>query len=220
MAKCDEGYRCEVCGRDVEAITESDLYLRFVLGEVPLEMIHRLPERHILCNPGVGPVHRRPRLSAGVSATVPSARLHLDPAYVREEEDARHPRLAAVASDPDVGADDCGVPVERHAGQTGWLARRCADREQRAYGPIGIYRTWSLKSSSVPAPTKTSNSSIAWATEVDLANHDNTRHRQATSYAAICVADYRIGVMSDQHTTLTDAHSRTCSSRVCDNPQS
>ena len=26
MAKCDEGYRCEVCGRDVEAITESDLY--------------------------------------------------------------------------------------------------------------------------------------------------------------------------------------------------
>ena len=41
MAKCDEGYRCEVCGQDVEAITESDLYLRFVLGEVPLEMLHR-----------------------------------------------------------------------------------------------------------------------------------------------------------------------------------
>ena len=33
MAKCDEGYRCEVCGRDVEAVTDSDLYLRFVLGE-------------------------------------------------------------------------------------------------------------------------------------------------------------------------------------------
>src|SRR4051794_38743670 len=53
MAKCDEGYRCEVCGRDVETIVESDLYLRYVLGEVPLEMIHRLPERHIACNPAL-----------------------------------------------------------------------------------------------------------------------------------------------------------------------
>ena len=53
MAKCDEGYRCEVCGGDVEAVTESDLYLRFVLGEVPLELLHRLPERHLRCNPAL-----------------------------------------------------------------------------------------------------------------------------------------------------------------------
>lgn len=53
MARCDEGYRCEVCGTDVEAITESDLYLRYVLGEVPLELLHRLPERHIRCNPAL-----------------------------------------------------------------------------------------------------------------------------------------------------------------------
>ncbi len=53
MARCDEGYRCEVCGRDVEAITESDLYLRYVLGEVPLEMLHLQPERHVPCNPGM-----------------------------------------------------------------------------------------------------------------------------------------------------------------------
>jgi hypothetical protein len=51
MARCDEGYRCEVCGRDVESITDSDLYLRFVLGEVPLEQLHRLRERHVRCNP-------------------------------------------------------------------------------------------------------------------------------------------------------------------------
>src|SRR5437660_390556 len=42
MAKCDEGYRCDVCGRDVEAITDSELYLRYVLGEVPLEQLHAL----------------------------------------------------------------------------------------------------------------------------------------------------------------------------------
>jgi len=51
MARCDEGYLCEVCGQDVPAITESDLYLRFVLGEVPLEQLHLLPERHVRCNP-------------------------------------------------------------------------------------------------------------------------------------------------------------------------
>ncbi len=53
MAKCDEGYRCEVCGADVEVVTESDLYLRFVLGEVPLELLHRLRERHLCCNPAL-----------------------------------------------------------------------------------------------------------------------------------------------------------------------
>lgn len=53
MARCDEGYRCEVCGRDVEAVTDSDLYLRYILGEVPLELLHRLPERHVRCNPAL-----------------------------------------------------------------------------------------------------------------------------------------------------------------------
>ena len=32
MAKCEEGYLCEVCGQDVAEITESDLYLRYVIG--------------------------------------------------------------------------------------------------------------------------------------------------------------------------------------------
>jgi hypothetical protein len=36
MVACEQGYLCDVCGRDVEAITESDLYLRYVLGEVSL----------------------------------------------------------------------------------------------------------------------------------------------------------------------------------------
>lgn len=53
MAKCDEGYPCEVCGGAVEAIVESDLYLRYVLGEVPLEVLHLQAERHIHCNPAL-----------------------------------------------------------------------------------------------------------------------------------------------------------------------
>src|SRR5256885_5343232 len=65
MAKCDEGYRCEVCGRDVEAVTESDLYLRYVLGEVPLYRLHLSPERHIRCNPALSPYIADPRFEAG-----------------------------------------------------------------------------------------------------------------------------------------------------------
>ena len=41
MARCDQGYLCEVCGGDVEAITDSDLYLRYVLGDYV-----RLLEKH------------------------------------------------------------------------------------------------------------------------------------------------------------------------------
>lgn len=51
MARCEQGYLCDVCGQEVEGIPESDLYLRYVLGEVdPLEL-PRSPERHIRCNP-------------------------------------------------------------------------------------------------------------------------------------------------------------------------
>lgn len=51
MAKCDEGYLCEVCGEEVEGIANSDLYLRFVIGEMDPEQLHTSPERHITCNP-------------------------------------------------------------------------------------------------------------------------------------------------------------------------
>ncbi|HMP80715.1 MAG TPA: hypothetical protein PKD54_14770 [Pirellulaceae bacterium] len=51
MAKCEEGYLCSVCGKDVESITESDLYLRYVIGMVDPEVLHTMPERHVCCNP-------------------------------------------------------------------------------------------------------------------------------------------------------------------------
>lgn len=53
MAKCDEGYRCDICQQDVEIILDSDLYLRFILGEVKLEQLHLQRERHIRCNPSL-----------------------------------------------------------------------------------------------------------------------------------------------------------------------
>jgi hypothetical protein len=53
MAKCEEGYLCDVCGGDVEAIIESDLYLRYVIGWLDPEVLHTTAERHILCNPSL-----------------------------------------------------------------------------------------------------------------------------------------------------------------------
>ena len=53
MARCEQGYLCEVCGGDVGEITDSDLYLRYVLGEVPAEELHLRRERHVRCNPAL-----------------------------------------------------------------------------------------------------------------------------------------------------------------------
>ena len=53
MAKCDEGYICDVCGAEVEQITESDLYLRYVVGMLDPEILHTSAERHINCNPAL-----------------------------------------------------------------------------------------------------------------------------------------------------------------------
>ena len=51
MAKCDEGYLCDVCGQDVAELTDSDLYLRYIVGMLDPEVLHTTPERHIRCNP-------------------------------------------------------------------------------------------------------------------------------------------------------------------------
>ena len=51
MARCDEGYLCEVCGKDVENMVDSDLYLRYVIGEIRYDQLISHPERHIRCNP-------------------------------------------------------------------------------------------------------------------------------------------------------------------------
>ncbi len=53
MAGCDGGYFCERCEEYVPSISESDLYLRYVLGELPTERLLTSPERHIRCYPAI-----------------------------------------------------------------------------------------------------------------------------------------------------------------------
>ena len=85
MARCEQGYLCEVCGQDVAEITDSDLYLRYVLGEVRPERLHLSRERHLRCNPALAQFIVDPGFEP-VRCGGPFAKDNLDPAYVAEEE--------------------------------------------------------------------------------------------------------------------------------------
>ncbi len=85
MARCELGYLCEVCGKEVEAIIDSDLYLRYVLGEAAPEDLHRLPERHIRCNPALAQYIIDPAFPPVLCVGV-FAKENLDRGFVAEEE--------------------------------------------------------------------------------------------------------------------------------------
>ena len=74
-----------MCGRDVDAITESDLYLHYVLGDVPLEQLHLHPERHVRCNPAVAQYIVDERFEP-VACAGPFDKRHLDRDFVAAEE--------------------------------------------------------------------------------------------------------------------------------------
>jgi hypothetical protein len=85
MARCDDGYLCEVCRTDVEDLTDSDLYLRYVLGEVDPEQLHLLPERHLRCNPLLAQFIVSADFTP-IRVDGPFAKSELDPEFVAEEE--------------------------------------------------------------------------------------------------------------------------------------
>jgi hypothetical protein len=85
MARCEEGYLCEVCGKDVAEITDSDLYLRYVLGEVDPERLHVLPERHVRCNPALAQYIVDPGFEP-VRCEGAFAKEEIDAQWVAEEE--------------------------------------------------------------------------------------------------------------------------------------
>jgi hypothetical protein len=86
MAKCDEGYLCEICGQDVANLWESDLYLRYVTGQLDPEVLHTTRERHLRCNPTLAQFIVHDDFQPPVLVMGPFAKAALDPAYVREQE--------------------------------------------------------------------------------------------------------------------------------------
>lgn len=86
MAKCDEGYLCDVCGKDVANLTDSDLYLRYIVGMLDPEVLHTSPERHILCNPSLAQYIVADDFEP-VSVEGPFGKQTLDADFVSEQED-------------------------------------------------------------------------------------------------------------------------------------
>jgi len=70
----------------VEQITDSDLYLRYVLGRVDPEVLHTARERHLRCNPVLAQFIVDPAFEPVVAAG-PWNKRELDPDYVRAEEE-------------------------------------------------------------------------------------------------------------------------------------
>lgn len=85
MAKCEEGYLCDVCGADVEEMTDSDLYLRFVIGMLDPEVLHTTRERHLRCNPALAQFIVDPAFEP-VVVEGPFDKRELDAEFVRERE--------------------------------------------------------------------------------------------------------------------------------------
>jgi hypothetical protein len=85
MAKCEEGYLCDVCGQDVAELTESDLYLRYVVGMLDPEVLHTTSERHIRCNPTLAQYIVDDKFER-VIVEGPFDKRGLDSAFVRDQE--------------------------------------------------------------------------------------------------------------------------------------
>ena len=83
--RCEEGYLCDVCGKDVENIWESDLYLRYVIGLIDPETLHTTKERHIGCNPALAQFIVDAEFSA-VAAEGDFRKELLDSQFVKERE--------------------------------------------------------------------------------------------------------------------------------------
>lgn len=112
MAKCDEGYRCCVCGGDVARLTDSELYLRFVIGEVDPEVLHTSPERHIRCNPVLAQFIDHPDFEP-ITVEGDFSRERLDAEYASQRADLLtrgYARLIEIA-DGDADGDVTAYPL-------------------------------------------------------------------------------------------------------------
>jgi len=86
MAACDQGYLCDVCGEEVTSIRDSDLYLRFVTGQIESRELLTAQERHLACNPVVAQFIDTPEF-ASVTVDGPFSRLELDEQFVCNQSD-------------------------------------------------------------------------------------------------------------------------------------
>lgn len=84
MAKCDQGYLCEVCGEEVEGLIDSALYLQYVIGWIDPETLHTRRECHLRCHPTLAQFIDDPRFDPPVSIEGDLSRHRLDATFSAE----------------------------------------------------------------------------------------------------------------------------------------
>ena len=124
MAKCEEGYLCEICGQDVAELWESDLYLRYVIGMLDPETLHTTRERHIRCNPVLAQFIVHPDFPQVLAEGDFDKRL-LDPAFAGQREELvtrGFARLKELATQSEVSLLDYPLPEVRERMKKGSTA--------------------------------------------------------------------------------------------------
>jgi hypothetical protein len=84
MAKCEEGYLCEVCGGDVERLCDSALYLQLIIGWIDPETLHTRRECHLRCAPALAQFIDHPTFIPAVVAAGEFSLQQLDPLFAAE----------------------------------------------------------------------------------------------------------------------------------------
>lgn len=84
MAKCEEGYLCEVCGGDVERLRDSALYLQFIIGWLDPETLHTRRECHLRCAPALAQFIDHPTFTPPVVVEGEFSRTQLDHCFAAE----------------------------------------------------------------------------------------------------------------------------------------
>lgn len=84
MAKCEEGYLCEVCGGDVELLRDSALYLQLIIGWLDPETLHTRRECHLRCAPALAQFIDHPTFTPPVVVEGEFGRAQLDQQFAAQ----------------------------------------------------------------------------------------------------------------------------------------
>lgn len=107
--KCDHGYVCTVCGRQVETLADSWLYVRFACGEVGAADLPASKDRHLRCAPELAQYVVDPAFAPLVDDRPETDKRRRDPEEVRARE-----RLLTRAWRRLAGAEGKGWPIEEY----------------------------------------------------------------------------------------------------------
>ena len=128
MAHCNSGYFCRICGKYVDDVTVSALYLRYVLREASFEDLFSAPDSHIWCEPEL-------------------SRFIIDPRYRTEvaEAEAGESPQSPVGNDLETGPDDAPIRTEVDSPRTevaGEEAEAGHPEQQRRQREERVTRAW------------------------------------------------------------------------------